>query len=83
MITDKYGHKLQTNPIKVIRAKCLDCCANSSKEVSLCQSVTCELHPWRFGKNPYRKAKQLSDDERAALADRLRLAREINSANVD
>lgn len=45
------------NPVKAIRAKCLDCCCNSKKEVELCTCEKCSLHPFRFGKNPYREKK--------------------------
>ena len=41
-------------PLKAIRAKCLDCCGEQAKEVKLCPSSDCPLHPFRFGKNPNR-----------------------------
>lgn len=41
-------------PIKAIRAKCLDCCCGSSKEVARCPTLDCSLYPYRFGKNPNR-----------------------------
>ena len=41
-------------PMKAIRAKCLDCCCNSSNEVRLCAVEKCPLYPYRFGKNPNR-----------------------------
>lgn len=49
-------------PMKAIRAKCLDCCCGSSKEVELCPAPDCPLHSYRFGKNPNIK---LSGEERA------------------
>lgn len=52
-------------PIKAIRAKCLDCCCGSAKEVELCPIPDCSLHPYRFGKNPNIK---LSDEQRARRA---------------
>jgi hypothetical protein len=39
-------------PIKAIRIKCLDCSAESEKEVRLCPILTCSLYPFRMGKNP-------------------------------
>lgn len=42
-------------PIKAIRAKCIDCCCGSEKEVKLCQLEKCPLHPFRFGRDPGRK----------------------------
>ena len=62
---------LETNPVKILRLKCLDCCCGSSKEVQLCPARDCPCWPWRFGKNPYRKKKELSVEESAALAARL------------
>ena len=34
-----------------IKAKCLDCCCWQRKEVQLCTSTACPLHPYR----PYQK----------------------------
>lgn len=44
-----------TNPVKAIRAKCIDCCGGQPREADRCPSEFCPLHPFRFGKNPYRK----------------------------
>lgn len=43
-----------TTPLRAIRAKCLDCCCDSPKEVKLCPSQNCPLWPFRFGHNPAR-----------------------------
>ena len=43
---------MHLTPIKSIRAKCLDCCAGSYKEVALCTAQNCSLYPYRFGKRP-------------------------------
>ena len=58
-------------PIKAIRAKCLDCCCGSAQEVRLCTIASCPLYPYRFGKNPYRTKRQLSEEQRNALISRL------------
>lgn len=52
-------------PIKAIRAKCLDCCCGSAREVEFCPILDCSLYPYRFGKNPNIK---LSDERRARRA---------------
>ena len=44
-------------PIKAIRARCLDCCCGSAKEVELCHIPDCSLYPYRFGKNPKLKGR--------------------------
>lgn len=56
-----------TNPVKAIRAKCLDCCCGSSNEVELCTCTGCALYPFRKGKNPYRKKHELSEKQKATL----------------
>ena len=51
-----------TNPVKVIREKCLDCCCGSMKQVELCPCESnCPLWPFRFGKNPFRKKPKRTD----------------------
>lgn len=67
-------------PLKAIRAKCLDCCCGQANEVKLCPAVDCELHPYRFGKNPYNK-RTLTDEQRQAAAERLKKAREEKNKN--
>lgn len=61
---------MQTNPVKAIREKCLDCCCGSSHEVRLCTCTDCSLYPFRFGKNPYRSKRTLTDAQRIALSRR-------------
>lgn len=63
-------------PLKAIRAKCLDCCCGQANEVKLCPSAQCPLHAFRNGKNPYRTKKELTPEEKEALATRLKNARE-------
>ncbi len=43
------------NPLKAIRATCLECVCWSPKEVKLCPSTLCALYPYRCGTNPGRK----------------------------
>lgn len=70
-----------TNPVKAIRAKCLDCCCGQANEVKLRPCTDCPLYPFRLGKNPYRKLN-LTDEQRAERAERMRnaiLAKNDNS----
>ena len=64
-----------TNPVKAIRAKCLDCCCGQANEVKLCPCPDCPLYPFRFGKNPYRQKRELTEEQKAAMAERLQKAR--------
>jgi hypothetical protein len=42
--------------LKVIRAKCLDCCCYVESEVRKCTATGCALWPYRMRKNPFRTA---------------------------
>lgn len=44
--------KTKLTPMKAIRAKCLDCCAGSAKEIRVCPINKCPLFFYRFGKRP-------------------------------
>ena len=63
-------------PIKAIKAKCLDCCCGQREEVKLCPVEDCPLWAFRLGKNPNRKRREMTDEQRKAAAERLAKARE-------
>lgn len=64
------------NPVKAIRAFCLNCCGESASEVKLCPSIRCALYPFRFGKNPFRSKREMTEEQREKAAERLIAARE-------
>ena len=72
---------METNPIKAIRAKCIDCCANQPNEVKLCPITDCPLFAFRLGKNPYRTKRQYTDEQKEAMKERLAKARETRKEN--
>ncbi len=50
-------------PIKAIRAKCLDCCGGSSKEVRDCTAGdSCPLFPYRTGHRPANRKGQVNTE---------------------
>lgn len=61
-------------PMKAIRAKCLDCCGGQYSEVKMCPCTNCPLYDFRLGKNPNRKPRNLTDEQREALRERARKA---------
>ena len=65
----------RTNPVKAIRQKCLKCGEGSANEVKLCPVERCTLYPFRFGKNPYRQKRELTDEQREKMAERMRRIR--------
>lgn len=45
------------DPMKAIRAKCIDCCGGEGQEgvmsdVRYCPCIDCAVWPYRFGSNP-------------------------------
>ena len=69
-------YERQTNPVKAIREKCLqDCCAGLVNEVKDCLCPSCPLYPFRFGKNPYRTKRELSDEQKEKMRNVLNNAR--------
>ena len=71
-----------TNPVKAIRAFCVECSNGSTTEIKECPVNKCPLYPFRFGKNPYRQRREMTEEQKQVLADRLRDARKNNSSAV-
>lgn len=70
------------SPMQAIRRTCLACAGNSPTEVMECASVTCELWPFRTGKNPWTKPPseaRKAASRRAAAKGRQALSRERDS----
>lgn len=68
------GNTKVMTPMKAIRTKCLDCCAGQYSEVKMCPCTTCPLYDFRLGKNPNRKPRNLTEEQREALRERARKA---------
>ena len=66
----------EQNPLKAIRASCLDCCCGSASEVRKCTAVACPSWPFRMGVNPFREKRVLTAEQRQSMAARLAQARE-------
>jgi len=64
--------------LKAIRLKCLECCCDQVVEVRLCPSEDCPLWPFRMGKNPYRKKRELTEEQKTELAERMKRMRMEN-----
>lgn len=57
------------NPVKAIRAFCLECLGNY-EEIKICTATKCPLYSFRLGKNPYRTERVVSDEQRQAATER-------------
>lgn len=72
-----YDEDQPKSPLKAIRKKCVDdCCAGLRSEARRCDTVTCPLHPFRFGKSPFRKKLEWSEERKKEAGERLKKARE-------
>jgi hypothetical protein len=57
--------------LRVLRAKCLDCVAGQESEIRKCVAIACPNWPYRLGENPFRTAREMTEEQRAALGERL------------
>jgi hypothetical protein len=73
------GHEAMS-PMDAIRAKCLDCCADSAHEVRLCVAIACPSWPFRTGKNPWRAP--ISEERREVLRERGARLSELRKINA-
>ena len=74
---------LITNPVKAIRAFCMECSNGQTSEVKDCPVYKCPLFPFRIGKNPYRQRREMTEEEKQVLADRLKEARKNVGSSVE
>lgn len=76
----------EITPMKAIRQKCLDCSCGSSEEVKNCFAKKCPLYQFRFGykldENGNRKKKNLTDDQRKEMSERLKKVRENKNLSL-
>ena len=61
----------EQNPLKAIRARCLDCCCGNASEVRKCVAIDCPSWPFRMGANPFRQKRVLSPEQKVAMSVRL------------
>ena len=71
----KFPETSNTNPVRAIRMKCVDCSGGSRTEAERCTVKTCALYPFRMGRNPFRAVREMTDEQRQAAAERLAKAR--------
>lgn len=56
-------------PIKVMRAKCVDCSGGQLSEVRLCPVTTCVLWPYGMGKRPTDIEREQYDRQEASVCE--------------
>lgn len=65
------------SPLKAIRKKCISC-SETNNEIKHCMITSCELFPFRMGKNPYRAKKEYTEEQLDAIRARFAKARNKN-----
>jgi hypothetical protein len=69
--------------LDVIRAKCLDCCAEQPEEVRKCVSFACPNWPYRMGSSPFRTVNlTAAERERRAAQGRANMAARKSAAKA-
>lgn len=58
-------------PLKAIKQFCFECCGESKSEVKRCCSANCPLKPFRLGKNPFRKGREMTPEQKEQAKERL------------
>lgn len=73
-----YGEIKQ--PLKAIRTFCVEeCCCGNYNFAKTCVDNKCPLFAFRLGKNPYRKQRTLSDEQKKDLSERLSKGRAVRA----
>jgi len=75
---ENYTGKVFEKPLDAIYEKCLDCSGNDDKELKLCACTSCSLWPFRFGNTPYKRSRNITEEQRREVGERLKKARQLN-----
>lgn len=68
-------HEVNLNALRAIRAQCLECLDWNLNHVRDCTSPLCSLFPFRFGKDPSKIKRTLSEDRKKAVIEILAKSR--------
>lgn len=71
VVVQGYTGERTTSVLKAIKKHCLDCCCFQRDEVKYCPCTSCNLWPFRLGKNPYRKKRELTEEQKLAVKERM------------
>ena len=69
-----------TTPQKAIVNFCISCMGYHKSYVKDCTAPDCPLYDFRLGKNPYRKSREYTEEEKEQLKERARKAREARNS---
>lgn len=73
-------NKKPNTPQKAIVDFCISCMGYHKSYVKECTALNCPLYDFRLGKNPYRKSREYTEEQREELKERARKARESKNS---
>ena len=53
-----------TSPLKAIKQFCYECSGENRAEVKRCSSIDCPLKPFRTGRNPFLKKREMTPEQK-------------------
>ena len=59
------------SPLKAIKQYCYECSGENRAEVKRCSSRTCPLKPFRTGRNPFAKKREMTPEQKEQARQRL------------
>lgn len=66
----------EKNPLKLIKWHCkYNCCAGVEKEWKECNNISCPLWVMRLGKNPNRKKRTITEEQKERFKERMKESR--------
>lgn len=66
----------EKNPLKLIKWHCkYNCCAGVEKEWKECNNISCPLWVMRLGKNPNRKKRTITEEQKERFKERMKEVR--------
>ena len=65
-----------TKPLKAIRAHCIQCVGTYAEIKECGGEKSCPLYAFRFGKNPFRAERVMTDEQRVEAIERMKKARD-------
>ena len=64
------------SPLKAIKTFCVEeCNCGNYTYTKTCVDHKCPLYPFRLGKNPYRKGREFTEEEKERFRERMIVAR--------
>jgi hypothetical protein len=67
------------SPLKAIKQYCYECSGENRLEVTRCSSPNCPLKPFRKGKNPFLKKREMTPEQKEQAKQRLLKARGVKN----